>query len=601
MPALSPAPKPKDYQFLRLETPRRVTPKRPAPPSGRFEASWMLQTLASSAHPMGYNAPMPHDATLTHTRPHSSTRGSAACDPPTSCLTILAHPDPTRIGEHFPLNPFRSNKSVPLSRLEPLFSPPRDEGAPRYLGDARLSRQPLLLSPLGTGAEDGVELDPNGASTLLTLNGERLERKRRIPHAEIAGGVALVLARRVALLLHHTELLTPSDHDHGLVGDSPAIVRLRVQIERAARHGDPVLLRGETGTGKELVARAIHHLSERRGKKHQKINLRAVPRELAGAELFGVARGAHSGADRKRPGHFQRADGSTLLLDELGEAAPEIQVALLRAIDNKEIQVLGGQEPQKVDVRVLAATDADLDAAIDEGTFRAPLLHRLATKIHLPPLRARRDDVGRLAVHFLRRELDAAGKGELLNPVGPDERPWLSAELLARLTRYDWPGNVRELENVVREIVDTSADRAEMSLSASSPCLRGSTAAIAEPRPVMPPATLPFATPPSADKASYRAPSEVTDAEFLDALRATEWSVRDATHRLNVSPTTAYRLRAKNPQVPQASALDRAQIEDAAERCEGNRDAMARLLQVSSRALSERMKKLGIQPGQESK
>ncbi len=536
-----------------------------------------------------YNPPVPHDATHTHTRPPRSLHAATSGQPATPCLTILAHPDPTRIGERAVLAPFLSGKSVPLSRLEPLFAPPRDQGTPRYLEDARLSRRPLLLRPLGKAAQDGVELDPGGTSTLLTLGGEPLAQTRRIPDAELAAGVTLVLARRVALLLHHTELLTPSEHSHGLVGESSAVVALREQIERAARRHDPVLLCGETGTGKELVARAIHRLSERRGKKFLTINLGAVPGELAGAELFGVARGAHTGAERKRPGYFQRAEGGTLLLDELGEASPEIQVALLRAIENQEIQVLGGQEPRKVDVRVLAATDADLDAAIESGTFRAPLLHRLTTKIHLPPLRARRDDVGRLTVHFLRRELDAAGKAELLSPVGPDQHPWINAELLARLTCYHWPGNVRELENVVREITGTSADRAEMSLAASSPCLRNPAVALAVPRPATP-----AVTPPVADRDALRSPGEITTAELLDALGAAEWSVRGAARRLHISATSAYRLCDASAQIPKASALDRAQIEDAAARCQGNRVAMARRLRVSPRALLARMKKLDL-------
>lgn len=522
-----------------------------------------------------YNPAMSHDASQTHTRPASSAHNLFADEPPTACLTVIAHPDPTRIGEHAVLTPFLSNQSVPLSRLEPHFAPPRDQGKPRYLEDARLSRKSLLLSPLGQCADQGLEIDPRGSSTLVTLDGEALAQKQRLSPDALDRGVVLVLARRVALLLHHTELLTPSTRDHGLIGDSPALVRLREQIERAARRNDPVLLRGETGTGKELVARAIHRLSGRRGKSLS-INLGALPRELAAAELFGVARGAHSTADRKRRGYFERAEGGTLLLDEIGETPSEIQVALLRAIEQGEIQSLGGNEPRESDVRVIAATDADLEAAIARGDFRAPLLHRLTTKIEIPPLRERREDIGRLLIHFLRHELAAEGKSELLSPVGPDEPPWLSADLVGLLTRYHWPGNVRELKNVAREIVATSAAQDRTSLPKLSPYVVGE----ADDRP------------PASD--TYRSPGEITGAELLEALEATEWSVRGAARRLRISASAAYRLCAANPRVPKASELTPTQIEAAAAEHQGNRVTIARALHVSPRALLARLKELDL-------
>lgn len=518
---------------------------------------------------------MSHDASQTHTRPASSAQNLFVDEPPTACLTLIAHPDPARIGEHAVLTPFLSNQSVRLSRLEPHFAPPRDQGRPRYLEDARLSRKSLLLKPLGQCADQGLEIDPTGTQTLVSLDGETLIQKQRLSPDALNRGVVLVLARRVALLLHHTELLTPSTQDHGLIGDSPALVRLREQIERAARRKDPVLLRGETGTGKELVARAIHRLSGRRGKSLS-INLGALPRELAAAELFGVARGAHSTADRKRRGYFERAEGGTLFLDEIGEAPAELQVALLRAIEQGEIQSLGGNEPQKSDVRVLAATDADLDAAIARGDFRAPLLHRLTTKIKIAPLRERREDIGRLLIHFLRRELDAEGKSDLLSPAGPDESPWLSADLVGVLTRYDWPGNVRELQNVAREIVAGSVKQAQTSLPRSSPCLRN----------------VDVQAPMAAD--TYRSPGEITEAELLGALEAAEWSVRGAARRLRISASAAYRLCAANPRVPKASELAQTRIEAAAAEHRGNRVAMARALQVSPRALLARLKELDL-------
>jgi two-component system nitrogen regulation response regulator GlnG len=165
----------------------------------------------------------------------------------------------------------------------------------------------------------------------------------------------------------------------------------------------PVLLRGESGTGKELVAHAIHEASPRRTGPYVAVNMAAIPPSLAAAELFGATRGAFTGADHDRPGYFSRAHRGTLFLDEIGETAPEVQALLLRVLEAGEVQAVGGLEPRRVDVRVLAATDADLQGMTAMDRFRAPLLHRLmAGYLQVPALRARREDFGRLLYAFLR-------------------------------------------------------------------------------------------------------------------------------------------------------------------------------------------------------
>src|SRR5262249_34932398 len=156
------------------------------------------------------------------------------------------------------------------------------------------------------------------------------------------------------------------------------------------------------GTGKELVARAIHESGRRRGAVCLSVNMGAIPPSLATSELFGAVRGAYTGAVRDHLGYFQRAHGGTLFLDEIGETPPEVQVMLLRVLEPGEVQRVGSPQTQKVDVRLIAATDADLERALHEGRFRAPLLHRLSGyEIYIPPLRERRDDFGRLLFHFL--------------------------------------------------------------------------------------------------------------------------------------------------------------------------------------------------------
>ncbi|HEU4537176.1 MAG TPA: sigma 54-interacting transcriptional regulator, partial [Polyangiaceae bacterium] len=180
----------------------------------------------------------------------------------------------------------------------------------------------------------------------------------------------------------------------------------------------------------------------------------AVPKELAAAELFGAARGAYTGSTHDREGLFRSAQGGTLFLDEVGEAPPEVQVMLLRALETGEVHPVGAKAPVAVDVRLVAATDANLESQIRDGRFKEPLLHRLAGyEIRLPPLRERREDIGPLFYHFARGELEATGEARRLAPADPYEAPWLPAPIAARLVRHPWPGNVRQLRNWARQIV----------------------------------------------------------------------------------------------------------------------------------------------------
>ncbi|MEO1086205.1 MAG: sigma 54-interacting transcriptional regulator, partial [Acidobacteriota bacterium] len=275
---------------------------------------------------------------------------------------------------------------------------------------------------------------------------------------ELERGVALLLAGSVLLLLHRFDPLSHRQPTPrlGLIGASASMQRVRDDIRQVADLRVPVLVRGESGTGKELVARAIHDSSPRAGKPFVAINMAAIPAPLAASELFGAARGAYTGANQRRAGYFARAAGGTLFLDEIGETPVEVQALLLRALESGEIQPVGADAPVKVDVRLISATDSDLDAEITAKRFRAPLLHRLSGYvIRLAPLRERREDFGRLLVHFLRRELADVGRSDRLEV---RDTPWLAAPLLARLIECPWPGNVRQLANVIRQIVIANRD-----------------------------------------------------------------------------------------------------------------------------------------------
>jgi len=221
-----------------------------------------------------------------------------------------------------------------------------------------------------------------------------------------------------------------------VIGASGAMQQVFSLISRVAPRDATVLLRGESGTGKEVVSRLIHTESSRADGPFLAVNCAALPENLLESELFGHEKGSFTGAVSARAGHFREAEGGTLFLDEIGEVSPNIQVKLLRALQEKEVLPVGGRAPIHVDVRIVTATNRDLEAGLKDGSFREDLYYRLSVfPIFVPPLRERREDIEPLASHFLRK--------------GGYDGLAFSAETMTRLVGYDWPGNVRELENVV--------------------------------------------------------------------------------------------------------------------------------------------------------
>ena len=483
-------------------------------------------------------------------------------------LTVLFHPDAERIGERAPLFGLLDGRPHDLSRAEPSFS----QGP---LGDAFLSRRPIRIAP---GSEPGsIRLVRGESGTRLSVDGELIQDEVEIPAARLERGAVLLLAKRVVLLLSRLDPASGDAPRYGLVGESPAMVRLRQEVRRVSDLDVPVLLRGETGTGKELVARALHDAGPRRRRPFLAVNMGAIPPTLAAAELFGAAKGAFTGADQKRIGYFARADRGTLFLDEVGETPAEVQVLLLRALENREVQPVGGGDPQPVDVRLIAATDADLESAVAAGRFRAPLLHRLSGyEIFLPPLRDRREDFGRLFLHFLRQELEETGQSGRLAR-GPDDRPWMPAELVARLASYEWPGNVRQLRNVVRQLAIAGRDLPEVPVGPAIERL------FQEPEPPRP-----------ALRQTSRKPEDIRDDELLAALRANRWRLQPTAAQLGISRTSLYDRIDRSPHLRKAADLIREELEAAAARHSGDLDAMSEELEVSKRGLQRRMKQLGI-------
>ncbi len=274
---------------------------------------------------------------------------------------------------------------------------------------------------------------------------ERLYEEQKKAYEEIKALKAALERERDYL----REEVKEAEGGGDLIGTSPAFELVRAQIDAVAKTDTTVLVLGESGVGKELVARAIHEKSARASGPLVKVNCASVPRELFESEFFGHVRGAFTGAHRDRVGRFQLADGGTLFLDEVGEIPLELQGKLLRALQEREVERVGDTKTQKVDVRVVAATNRDLKAMVEAGQFRADLYYRLSVfPMKIPPLRERKSDIVPLFEHFVAKSCRKLGR-----PFVP-----LSPEATRMLESYSWPGNVRELENVAERALILSPD-----------------------------------------------------------------------------------------------------------------------------------------------
>src|SRR5437867_9713087 len=292
----------------------------------------------------------------------------------------------------------------------------------------------IMITAYGT-IERAVEAIKSGADDFVTKPFDpdhlALVVKKALEQARLKSEVEL-LARELA------------GRYRLVAGKSTAMARVIEQAKKAASSKTTVLLLGESGTGKELFARSIHEWSERAGRPFVAINCVGLSKELLESELFGHERGAFTGADQQKKGKIELANGGTVLLDEIGDVSQELQTKLLRFLQEREFDRVGGVRPIHVDVRIIAATNRDLDVAVKDGHFREDLYHRLnVVPITLPPLRERKDDISVLALHFLRRYSNETKKS--FSEISPDA--------LERLCAYGWPGNVRELANVIERAV----------------------------------------------------------------------------------------------------------------------------------------------------
>ncbi|HEX4940632.1 MAG TPA: sigma 54-interacting transcriptional regulator [Candidatus Kapabacteria bacterium] len=526
-------------------------------------------------------------------------------------LTIAYHEDWQRIGATAYLDDLSKGKSVAVSRLEPEFQLPFLSGG--YLLDDRyVSRKPLTIEQLN----GRLLLTPHPEGSEVRVDGQVIRAHHYVFEEVLQQGVVIELGQRVVLVLHSLAPELRSKNMHRMLGVSEAIESVRRSINRVADLDVPVLIRGETGTGKELVASAIHNASLRSQKPLLAVNVAAIPDSLAISELFGARKGSFTGAARDKPGYFVQADNSTLFLDEIGDAPDEVQVALLRTLETGEVRPVGATDSVKVDVRMIAATDANLESKLEAQTFRNPLLQRLAGfEIWLSPLAQRKADIGLLLAEFLRFEFDAIGEQRHYQlgaeaTAGTDN---LWYRFFRQALEFPWPGNIRQMRNVARQVaihnrqamVTSIPFRIEAMLAETRPAPEtagGALHSVSDGASNGVANTAPGPAPVSDDAHDdddepgipRRKPSTVTEAELMSMLEQQRWDLKNTAEHLNISRAALYKMIEANPRVRKAGDISVEEIQQSYVRCGGNLERMVEELKVSGAALKRRIRELGI-------
>ncbi|WP_288381440.1 sigma-54 dependent transcriptional regulator [uncultured Massilia sp.] len=489
---------------------------------------------------------------FTLTSPLSDLEHTSA---PLLTVTIVWHPDRARIGEQFVGG--LGGDAIELNRFVPLFM--RPGGAGLALGHGGISRQPLRLV---RGADDGVAMTLPASPMVVEVNGQVVKEGIRFSAEQIGAGQILTLGRAVVLCLHWMHRLPMPNAVPGLAGVGSASIGVREQIHMVARASLPVLLLGETGTGKEIAARAIHALGGRVDAPLVAVNMAALGEATAAAELFGAAAGALPGVVDAREGLFAQADGGTLFLDEIGNAPAAVQPMLLRVIEGGAYRPVGAAQDRRSSARLVAASDQDLDV----DTFNRALLHRLeGFVIRMPPLRTRREDIGVLILDLLRRQdIDAE----------------LPAGLVAELAAHDWPGNVRQLAHVLQR---AALVLKEGTLPTLAQLVRGARAPLEEaPAPAMKPEA----------SGPRRRPSALSDADVLAAMAGNDWNIQAAAQALGISRPSLYKLLEDHPDIRRAETIPESDIARAMVDCAGDVERCAALLKTPAEALRRRWRLL---------
>ncbi len=415
----------------------------------------------------------------------------------------------------------------------------------------------LDLKMPGMGGMEALKeirvLDPDAAVIIVTAFGTRetayeairegaydyFSKPADIQDVRVVVGRAAERVRLSRDLRKLKEKEDDANAPQGILGNSVVVRRLCELLLRISRSDSTVLITGESGTGKELAARILHHQSQRRNGPFVAVNCAAIPETLLEAELFGHEKGAFTGAQQQRIGRFESADSGTVFLDEIGDMPPTMQIKMLRVLQERTFERVGGVKPVHVDIRLITATNRDLALSVREGQFREDLFYRLnVVPVHIPPLRDRAEDVPLLAEFFLQKLRDSRGIG----PKG------LSAGAMTRLMEYAWPGNVRELDNIIQRAV----------------LLAGG--------------------------------DEITESEMLDILGAgaSRGQAFAFDPELFTDPEKREEFTLQGAVEEVTEEIERRIIEKALTACNGKRNETADMLKISRKSLHNKMKKYGI-------
>ncbi|MEO1267536.1 MAG: sigma 54-interacting transcriptional regulator [Myxococcota bacterium] len=396
------------------------------------------------------------DPERAYSRPNPNSAG------PLPHLTIVHHADLARVGATVPPSLFEGGRWVTVGRLEPQFIAPVSHVTSGALDDPHISRRQLKVRWLAERSCFEVEVTGRLPVTRVELPEEPLMEPQLIPlegRTRLEPNTLLALGHRALLRLHHMSWFPPEDNRMGMIGETDTMWEVRHAIDRASRFQKPVLVLGPTGAGKELVARALHGLSERAEETFLPINSAALPEHLVESLLFGHKKGAFTGAHAQRDGAFLEANGGSLFMDEIGELSLEIQTKLLRVLQEGRVTPVGSHQTYPVDVRLIAATNRDLKAEVAAGNLRADFYYRVAVHvIRLPSLHERRWDVPMLFVRFLSLNRERHPSLGWLWGKPSARRTPIPMEFILEMLQHPWPGNVRELQNLAEKVCAQNLD-----------------------------------------------------------------------------------------------------------------------------------------------
>ncbi len=491
------------------------------------------------------------DHTLTSPLPHCA-RSSG----PLLCLSIVWHPDLELVGHQF----FSALDITEVNRYAPLFHTHGKDGSP--LASQCISRNPVKIM---RGDNESLTIIPSESRMHIEVNGKQIYSPVNFSRRESEQGVILFLGRAVVISINWVEAMPKENPVPGFIGISPAAQKSRDLIRYVAPLKDTVLLLGETGTGKEVAATAIHSLGKAGGVPMVCVNMAALSESLATADLFGAVKGAYTGAHTSRRGWFAEAENTTLFLDEIGNAPETVQPMLLRVLETGCFRPLGSREDLRSNARIIAATDQDLY----NGNFNQALLRRLESHILvIPPLRSRKEDIGILLLHLIKKyEVEKSIVSRI------------DAALVNQMANYDWPGNVRQLTHVFKRLVlqlglDENPNFAHLvephnfALSDTGKDLENH-----------------YQNAKSKDRSHRARLADFTEQDVLNAMEENEWYIQGAAQWLGISRPSMYQLLKKHPDIRRPELIDPDEIRDVIVACKGDFEKMASRLKTPTEAL----------------